>query len=83
MAGANLGDVLSPEARDARLRSLAASGGGTVETVGHSVQGRPLLAARLPVRRSCRSLADGGVRNSNVTGGRGGRPVLPDVGEAE
>jgi len=50
VAGANLGDVLSPEARDARLRSLAASGGGTVETVGHSVQGRPLLAARLPSR---------------------------------
>ena len=38
----------SPEARDRELARLAAAARGELVTYGHSVEGRPLLAARLP-----------------------------------
>lgn len=40
-----------PERRDARLAQVARALGGEVVRYGTSVQGRPLLAARLPARR--------------------------------
>ena len=43
-----LGPYLSPEARERRLRDLAASHRGEVVDYGRSVEGRALLAARLP-----------------------------------
>jgi predicted deacylase len=43
-----LGPYPSPEAREAATRRLAARAGGEVVTFGESVEGRPLLAARLP-----------------------------------
>src|SRR3954462_10552253 len=38
----------SPEARDAELASLVARMGGEVRRYGSSVEGRPLLAGRIP-----------------------------------
>jgi hypothetical protein len=43
-----LAPYLSPEGRDARLRSLAEAAGGALVEVGRSVEGRPIDAARLP-----------------------------------
>lgn len=47
MAGA-LEPYPSPEERQARLDALAAALGGEVRTLGHSVEGRPIRAARIP-----------------------------------
>ncbi|MFT3913983.1 MAG: M14 family metallopeptidase [Anaeromyxobacteraceae bacterium] len=47
---AALDPYLPPEARDARLRALAEGLGGEVVSFGESVEGRPLLAARVPAR---------------------------------
>jgi predicted deacylase len=45
---AGLPGYRAPEARDEDLGRLAARGGGEVVRLGESVEGRPLLAARLP-----------------------------------
>ncbi len=43
-----LAPYASPEQRDTRLLAAAARVGGAVEIIGQSVEGRPILAARLP-----------------------------------
>jgi len=43
-----LGPYLTPDAREAATRRLATRAGGEVVPFGESVEGRPLLAARLP-----------------------------------
>lgn len=45
---APLAPYLAPEAREVRLDALAAALGAEVVTFGHSVEGRPLRAARVP-----------------------------------
>ncbi len=58
---APLAPYLPPEAREAATRRLAARAGGEVVAFGESVEGRPLLAARLP-RRGAEAGRDGGAR---------------------
>ena len=44
----DLGPYRDPEGRDQSLRALVGAAGGELVAYGTSVEGRPLLAARLP-----------------------------------
>jgi predicted deacylase len=52
MSQSNLGPYLSPQQREARLDVLARTCSGDIVTYGHSVEGRPLRALRIPSQSS-------------------------------
>ena len=60
----------SPDARDAEVRRLADRGGGEVVAFGESVEGRPLLAVRLPGPHpdAPRVLCAGGIHGIELVG---------------
>jgi hypothetical protein len=59
----DLGPYRDPEGRDQALRALVGAAGGEVVEYGRSVEGRPLLAGRLP-------------RTGGASGGAGDEPRL-------
>src|SRR5687767_4402659 len=68
-----LAPYLDPEARDRQLRALTARHRGEVLEYGRSVEGRPLLAARLPAlggdgARVHRVLASAGIHGPEYVG---------------
>jgi predicted deacylase len=69
-----LAPYLSPEEREARLRSLVEGGQGELLGYGQSVEGRPLLAGRLPRlgagrgRRTARVLVTAGIHGPEYVG---------------
>lgn len=70
-----LAPYAAPEAREARLDALTAAAGGSVETIGQSVLGRPLRAARLP----CLGAAAGAPRLLSVANIHGPEYVSSEV----
>ncbi|MBI5495581.1 MAG: hypothetical protein HY904_11205 [Deltaproteobacteria bacterium] len=79
-----LGDALAPEARDALARRLVEGGHGEMVQYGVSVQGRPLLAGRLPGPRpdAPRLLLAANIHGVEFVGARAALRFLQDAVEA-
>jgi hypothetical protein len=81
-----LAPYLPPEARDRRLLELADLRGGEVVEYGRSVQGRPLLAARLPAATGAgmrRVLVSAGIHGPEYVAGAVALGVLERADQPE